>query len=94
MNNIIVCVFFSLVYLLCSLLILGKVDRDRRKHVLIILFFVYLSGFATSWSIFSKFSYKQGQIDVFSGKIKYRLVEKDDLTKDWEEINLESIEKR
>ncbi len=59
----------------------GKIRKDLAM-VIIIIFGVTLFA---SYGLYDE-RYKQGQVDVLTGKVKYELITHDDSTKTWEKI--------
>jgi len=68
--------------------VVKQIDSDLKMMFLAALIGVIFGGFGGFSIGFRLFEddYRRGQIDALSGEIKFKLVEKDDGSKVWEEI--------
>ena len=78
---------FVLVALLVILFVVGIKQADEDSGVVILFCSIGLLVFGLLFVvIMSEEMYKEGQIDVLTGKIKYELIENTNKTKEWKEI--------
>lgn len=76
-------IFWVIFFIILSLLAWDNVME--RERVLPSAFGLFIMTFAILGLVVAK-SYKQGQVDALTGKVKYELVVNADSTKTWEEV--------